>query len=219
LTGFSGSGSALVNSNYVIAENGQLNITAGSAANLLANDTDADGDTLMITHVNGITITDGTTLTLGTGGAQLTIFTDGSFSYSPNGSFDYLTFGQLAVDSFTYTVSDGFGGTATATAQVAVIGSDPAPVAAFSMAASHEFNSTAGSDVLVGTLGADTFKWNLNDQGAAGAPEDQVIGFNANQGDVLNLADLLQGESSETLTDYLHFTSDGTHTTVHISTQ
>src|SRR5690606_16489751 len=76
LTGFSGSGSALVNSNYVIAENGQLNITAGSAANLLANDTDADGDTLMITHVNGITITDGTTLTLGTGGAQLTIFTD-----------------------------------------------------------------------------------------------------------------------------------------------
>src|SRR5690606_35919854 len=100
------------------------------------------------------------------------------------------------------------------------IGSDPAPVAAFSMAASDDINSTAGSDVLVGTLGADTFKWNLNDQGAAGAPvEDQVIGFNASQGDVLHLADLLQGESSDSLTDYLHFTSDGTHTTIHISTQ
>lgn len=219
LTGFSGSGSALVNSDYVIPENGQLHITAGAAANLLANDTDADGDLLTITHVNGVPFTGGTTLTLASG-AVLTINNDGSFSYSPNDQFDHLTAGQLAVDSFTYTVSDGFGGTATANAQVAIIGSDPAPVAAFSMAASDDINSTAGSDLLVGTLGADTFKWNLNDGGAAGAPvEDQVIGFNASQGDVLHLADLLQGESSDSLTDYLHFTSDGTHTTIHISTQ
>src|SRR5690606_31709927 len=84
----------------------------------------------------------------------------------------------------------------------------------------NEISSTAGSDTLVGTLGADTFKWNLNDQGTAGAPvQDQVVNFNSSQGDTLDLADLLQGESAANLTDYLHFSSDGTHTTIHISSQ
>src|SRR5690606_19046653 len=79
LTAFSGTGSAQANSDYVVAENGVLNISSGSAAHLLANDTDADGDALTITHINGSAITDGQLITLGSG-ALLTINSDGSFN-------------------------------------------------------------------------------------------------------------------------------------------
>ena len=67
-------------------------------------------------------------------------------------------------------------------------------------------------------MGADTFVWNLSDAGSPGAPAvDKVGDFNLAQGDVLHLADLLQGEESNPLTDYLHFDSDGSNTRVHIS--
>ena len=76
----------------------------------------------------------------------------------------------------------------------------------------------AGNDYLFGGLGADTFVWNLSDAGSPGAPAvDKVGDFNLAQGDVLHLADLLQGEESNPLTDYLHFDSDGSNTRVHIS--
>ena len=76
----------------------------------------------------------------------------------------------------------------------------------------------AGNDYLFGGLGADTFVWNLSDAGSPGAPAvDKVGDFNLAQGDVLHLADLLQGEESHPLTDYLHFDSDGSNTRVHIS--
>ena len=76
----------------------------------------------------------------------------------------------------------------------------------------------AGNDFLFGGLGADTFVWNLSDAGSSGAPAvDKVGDFNLAQGDVLHLADLLQGEESNPLTDYLHFDSDDSNTRVHIS--
>ncbi len=55
---------------------------------------------------------------------------NGTFTYNPNGSFAGLTLGQTAVDSFTYTVTDGAGLTATATATITITGQDSAPVAA-----------------------------------------------------------------------------------------
>ncbi len=76
-----------------------------------------------------------------------------------------------------------------------------------------------GNDVMTGSTGADTFVWQLADNGTTAAPaSDTVAGFTTgNGGDVLNLSDLLQGENSGNLTNYLHFTSDGTNTTVSIS--
>jgi Ca2+-binding RTX toxin-like protein len=77
----------------------------------------------------------------------------------------------------------------------------------------------AGNDSLTGGVGADTFVWNFGDKGTTAAPAgDTVAGFTTGAtGDILNLQDLLQGENSATLTNYLHFTSDGTNTTVSIS--
>jgi len=67
-----------------------------------------------------------------------------------------------------------------------------------------------GDDTLVGGPGSDTFRWELSDQGSIGAPAlDKIKDFSilkpAEGGDVLDLKDLLVGESDATLTQYLSF--------------
>jgi VCBS repeat-containing protein len=101
----------------------------------------------------------------------------------------------------------------------------------------------AGSDVLRGDSGADVFIWSLNDGAssagttatAAGNPygvaagiglsgtSDLVMDFNKAEGDVLDLRDLLVGESHQGLTsgnlsNYLHFEVSNGNTVVHVST-
>jgi hypothetical protein len=88
-----------------------LEDSGANAVGVLANDTDANGDTLAVVSVtqgaNGsVAITGG-----GTG-----------VSYAPNANF-------FGADSFTYTVSDGNGGTDTATVTVSVANVNDAPVA------------------------------------------------------------------------------------------
>ncbi|WP_410499839.1 retention module-containing protein [Chitinibacter sp. S2-10] len=87
-------------------------------------------------------------------------------------------------------------------------------------------NGGAGNDVLRGDSGSDVFKWTLGDQGTAGTPaRDIVMDFNRNglgrdgtaDADKLDLRDLLQGENSGNLTQYLHFEKSGSDTIVHIS--
>ena len=83
----------------------------------------------------------------------------------------------------------------------------------------------AGNDTLTGGAGADTFVWHLADKGAAGAPAvDTITDFSANSptnatpGDVLDLRDLLQGEtSSATLDRYLDVAVSGGNTEIRIS--
>ncbi len=83
--------------------------------NVLANDSDPDGDTLSITGVD-------LTGTLGTA----TINANGTVVYDPGEAFTYLNSGETATDRFSYTVSDGRGGTATATVTVMIDGADSA---------------------------------------------------------------------------------------------
>jgi Ca2+-binding RTX toxin-like protein len=85
-----------------------------------------------------------------------------------------------------------------------------------------------GNDMLTGGAGSDVFQWQLADQGAVGTPAtDTITDFStalpASGGDVLDLRDLLMGESHSgsapgTLNGYLHFEKLGTDTIVHIST-
>ncbi|MCR4378460.1 MAG: cadherin-like domain-containing protein [Rhodospirillales bacterium] len=88
------------------------------AANLLANDRDIDGDTLSISAID-------TAATLG----QVVDNGDGTFGYTPGAAFQHLGLGEVATDSFIYTVSDGHGGLATATVYVTVKGANDRPVA------------------------------------------------------------------------------------------
>ncbi len=82
-----------------------------TAADLLSNDTDADGDSLSITGIN----------TSGTHGTVVYDPTTGNFSYTAPVT------GTGSTDSFTYTVSDGKGGTDEVTVTFNI--SDSAPVA------------------------------------------------------------------------------------------
>lgn len=71
------------------------------------------------------------TFTLGTGPAKgsLTFNTDGSYVFDPNGAFETLAAGDTENVSFTFSVSDGQGGTDTGTVTIAVTGQNDAPVA------------------------------------------------------------------------------------------
>lgn len=84
---------------------------------LLANDTDPDGDTLTIIGVEQ-------TSTLG---ANVHLNGDGTITYDPRVGLAFLEAGQSEVDSFQYTVSDGHGGTDTATVSFTVHGRNDAP--------------------------------------------------------------------------------------------
>ena len=52
---------------------------------------------------------------------------DGSFTYDPDGQFEYLKAGSSATDSFTYTVSDGKGGADSATVTITINGASDVP--------------------------------------------------------------------------------------------
>ncbi|BAY75538.1 FG-GAP repeat-containing protein [Nostoc linckia NIES-25] len=96
-------------------------------ANPTTADSDPNNDTLTVTQVNGNAASVGNQITLASG-ALLTLNSSGSFVYNPNGKFESLNNGQTATDSFTYTISDGKGGTDTATVTVNIAGVTDVPI-------------------------------------------------------------------------------------------
>ena len=91
---------------YTVLEDNTLSV---GGPGLLSNDTDTDGNSLIVTGVSAST--------KGVGGFW---GADGSFSYTPRPNFS-------GADSFTYTISDSKGGTATGTANLTVIAVNDAP--------------------------------------------------------------------------------------------
>ncbi|NRB25212.1 VCBS domain-containing protein, partial [Shewanella sp.] len=67
-----------------------------------------------------------------------------------------------------------------------------------------------GDDTLTGGSGADTFVWSAGSTGT-----DHITDFNLSK-DKLDLSDLLQGENTDNLGQYLHFTVDNGTTTIEI---
>ncbi len=89
-------------------------------------DSDPDGQTLTVVAIEGGAI--GVPLALSSG-VQVTLNTDGSFSYDPSGVLYGLAAGELITDSFTYTVSDSQGATDSATVLIKVNGENDVPIA------------------------------------------------------------------------------------------
>ena len=85
-----------------------------------------------------------------------------------------------------------------------------------------------GNDTLTGGAGTDVFIWEENDEGAPASPNiDVVTDFNlsalANDGDIIDLGDILQGEgyigtNPGNLANYLHFELSGSDTILYLST-
>lgn len=69
----------------------------------------------------------------------------------------------------------------------------------------------AGNDILTGGAGKDIFVWNSGDDAVvAGEPaKDVVTDFDISEGDVLDFSDILVGEESGDLTDFISITEDG----------
>lgn len=91
---------------------------------LLANDTDADGNALTVTSISDAdeTVGVGGTLTLASG-AKVTLNADGTVTYDAAGAHDDLLIGQQAIEeAISYVVDDGNGGTDTADLDITVCG-------------------------------------------------------------------------------------------------
>lgn len=89
-------------------------------------DTDPANDVLSTYAVNGNTAAIGIPFAIPSG-ALVTLNSDGTFDYDPNGAFDSLATGAPASDSFTYRIGDGEGGFDTATVNIAITGQNDAP--------------------------------------------------------------------------------------------
>ena len=106
---------------------------------LLQNDTDVDGDSLAFGNViapASVIAPPSDTLTFGA---------NGTFSYTPDPDFN-------GTDSFTYEVTDGNGGLATATVNITVNSINDDPVAAndaFSTDEDTAYSATLGLDDLL----------------------------------------------------------------------
>ncbi len=156
------------------------------SADLLANDSDVDnGSSLTIAGVS-------TTSALG---AAVTLNSDGTISYDPRGSetLQMMQDGDSLTDSFTYTVSDGLGGTDTATVSLDVAGRGGAPIfgnGRFAQGMTFEENDIFGgpgdeqlfggayADTMFGGDGNDDFlPSDGNDVIFGGAGNDSVTAF------------------------------------------
>ncbi len=146
LTSITAAGPAIMGT-YLVSEDGVLTISNANQG-LLNNDSDAQGNTFALTDVNGTAVTDGQVVILPSG-ALLTIHSDGTYSYDTNDSFEALTAGQLATDTFTYTVTDQYGATDTATVTINIVGeSDSGTVY-------EKYTGNPGNDVIKGTVNND----------------------------------------------------------------
>ncbi|MEM9014140.1 MAG: Ig-like domain-containing protein [Pseudomonadota bacterium] len=167
---------------------GNLFIDNGAGA-----DSDIDSASLNVGAVNGQAGNVGAPITLASG-ALLTVFSNGDFSYDPNGAFETLNDGDSAVETFTYLLEDGDGGADMASVTIAVDG----------VTDNLNLTGTPGNDVLVGGVGDDTIDGLASNDIANGLDgADSLIGGAGNDtlkgaggGDVLeggDGADSLEG--------------------------
>ena len=187
-----------------------------------------DNTSHAITSVNGTTSTwdstaDALTVHTSHGGTFLINMDSGSYSYTGPST---LAVSGAYTESVGAQLIDKDGDVATGTLYLDV-------ARAMGGAGNDTIVGTAGNDIIIGGagndtmtggLGADTFRWTLNDHGTTATPaQDTITDFNtalpASGGDILDLRDLLVGESHTgtspgNLGSYLHFNYNaGTNTT------
>ncbi|MEO8497803.1 MAG: Ig-like domain-containing protein, partial [Planctomycetota bacterium] len=96
---------------------------------VLANDSDPDpGQTLSVIQINGAAITPGSTASVGTRGATVTLTSSNTIIFSPNGGYDELGLEDTATETFTYRVSDNFGAVDDALVTVQIGGKNRPPI-------------------------------------------------------------------------------------------
>ncbi len=140
---------------YAVDEDGVLAI---AAPGILANDQDTDGDALTAASETGPT------------NGSLALAADGSFTYTPDANFN-------GSDSFTYAVSDGRGGSATATVSITVNAVNDAPSVGD---ASFQVSDSAADDEVVGQVSASDLDGDALTYAIIAGNEDGVFDIDAN---------------------------------------
>ncbi len=158
-------GSAALEEGYNTNTSTVITATIDGSGNVLANDTDSNSDSLSVTTITSKLT--GASGTASSGGTQivgkygtLTMQADGDWTYEVNNSsatINALLSGNIQED-FTYTASDGKGGTSTATLTVQIKGSNDAPVATndYNIAKEHTSTNDTGYNATGNVLPNDT---------------------------------------------------------------
>ena len=157
---------------YVMNEDSLLTTTLDEG--LLANDSDIDADSLSVSSE----------VMLNPSHGSLTLNSDGTFTYSPSQDFN-------GIDEFVYEISDGQGGTATATVSIDVQGVNDAPQVDndtfFDIQGIIENGSVVGQFIATDTDENDTFSYQIVAEGGGTAfaidTEGRVIVTDASQVD------------------------------------
>ena len=207
-------GTATVN---VTGTNDAPTLTGSASADILEDTGSVSLDVLSTaTDVDASDVLSVASVTDGANGT-VAINADGSVSYTPNeGAYDSLAEGETTTDEFTYTISDGQGGTVTGTATVNVTGTNDAPTLTGS--ASADILEDAGAvslDVLSTATDVDASDVlsvaSVTDgaNGTVAINADGSVSYTPNEGAYDSLAE------GETTTDEFTYTiSDGQGGTV-----
>ena len=161
-------------------------LTVGSASGVLANDTDADGDS------------PSATLATGPAHGSLALGTDGSFTYTPAAGF-------AGTDSFSYTASDGAATSAPATVMIGVVNDAPV-VTAVSGGTCRDDSIHAAGTLVLSVSDTETPASGLvisatsSEQGLVPPSGIAVSGTGARRTLSVSTADRLAGSATITLT-------------------
>ena len=131
-----------------------------TALDLVSNDTDPEGDDLTITEINGVPVTVGQPVTLPSG-AIVTLNPNGTVEYEPVEQYN-------GPDGFTYTISDGEGGT-----DIAEVTIDVTPVNDTPTLVTLDGNVKVGEDDTLSSV----FLPQSNIDGDIITPLDISVGF------------------------------------------
>ncbi len=134
-----------------------------ATGDVLLNDSDVDGGTLVVSGVNNGAVSGvlGSPLVGGNGFGELLLAADGSYSfrvYTDNATVAALGAGATVSETFNYTISDGQGGFSTATLTIVIHGANDAPRAT----ADHNTISEGTASIGVGAPGVLTNDSDLN---------------------------------------------------------
>ena len=138
----------------VVADSPATNVVESGSAltgNVLTNDSDRDGDSLTVSAVTGGSVGGSVAGTYG----HMTINSDGSYSYVADNTaaIDGAGTGSHLTDTFTYTASDGHGGTTSTTITVII---DRPPTVVNDTAGTVAEGGNASANAAAGVLTNDS---------------------------------------------------------------
>jgi uncharacterized delta-60 repeat protein len=135
----SGNDNPVVNDDsFTMSEDAVLVVNSVDAEKILANDSDADGDSLTVN----------TTPTIDVSHGSLVLSDDGGFTYTPNGNF-------FGVDSFDYQISDGQGGGDSGTVSITVVNLNDIPTTTDDAFNTDEDTPLNGTSILLNDSDVD----------------------------------------------------------------